>query len=162
MKNKRLRFLIYTIIIFTLIFTFKTINEYRERNFADLINYKSKDNYLLSFTKDRENIAHGIGAEWWTNKKEPTNELIEFLSQYQVKKVNEETFKKHAFSYLNKKETFEFTITHMKKNPVIVFVSEDYAHIFVGDYYKIINGPIDMKWIKKFNEKNKELYTESS
>lgn len=156
MKNRKFRYLIIGIIAITIFFSLKIINDYRERNLVDLISYKPTDYYSLGFTKDRNNVAENKAFEWFSKDKEPTDELMEFLSQYRVKRINEESFNEN----LNNEELFEFTISHSNENPAIVWILENRVHIFVGNYYEVINGPIDMEWIRKYNEKYRELYGE--
>lgn len=153
MMSKKSIYIIIAVIIF---FSLKTFNDYRERNLDDLISYKHGDFYSLGFTKDREMVPDNRADEWLTEEKQPVDELMEFLSQYRVKKVSEETFKEK----INSEESFEFTITHSKANPSIVWVFENRVHILVGNYYEVKNGPIDMEWIKKYNKKYREEYEE--
>jgi penicillin V acylase-like amidase (Ntn superfamily) len=133
----------------------KTFNDLRERNIDDLISYKPTDFYSIGFTKDRNNIPVDRWSEWWTNDRKPADELIEFLSQYRVKKVNEDAFNDH----LNK-DSFEFTISNSDANPIIVHAVKGHVHILVGNYYEIVNGPIDIEWIRKYNEKHLKSYRE--
>ena len=46
----------------------------------------------MGFSSDMNEVQEGKGFEWFTKDKEPTDELMEFLSQYNVKKINEEKF----------------------------------------------------------------------
>jgi len=52
----------------------------------------------------------------------------------------------------------EFDIYHSKAKPSIVRVYGNSVHILVGNYYEISNGPIDLEWIRKYNEKYNDLY----
>lgn len=154
MMSKNIKFRIGLILALTIFFSLKTFNDYRERNLVDLIGYKSSDYYSLEFTREGSKITEGHFFDWFTKDKEPTNELLEFLSQYRVKKINEEK----VTANLNNEERVEFYISHSKANPAIIWIRENDVHILVGNYYKVVNGPIDMEWIKNYNEKYKELY----
>ena len=150
--SKKVRYIAIGLIALIVFFSLKTFNDYRERNLDDLIGYKHRDYYSLDFLKDTEMVPDNGAYEWWTEEKEPVEELLEFLSQYRVKRISEEKFKEK----INREEMFEFTITHSKANPSIIWVFGDRVHIIVGKYYEVENGQIDMEWIKKYNEKYRE------
>ncbi|WP_078380678.1 hypothetical protein [Sutcliffiella halmapala] len=154
-RNKR-KYIWIVIIASIIFFSLKTFNDYRERNLDELISYKPKDFYPFAFTKDREKVPNDRGYEWWTDEQETTEELLKFLAQYRVKRINEETYNVHLNS-----ESFEFIISHSKANPAIVQVMSNNVHIFVGNYYEVLNGPIDMEWITNYNEKYLEKYGEN-
>lgn len=142
-----------------ILFSLKLVNDYRERNLADLINYKQTDFNSLGFTADWNNIQANNAYEWFTNDKEPADELLEFLSHYRVKKIKEKEFNRNLY----KEDVFgefEFTISHTKANPALVWVFENNVHILGKNYYKLVNGPVDIEWIKKYNDKYKEVYDE--
>lgn len=154
--RKRKFVLIISILAIAIFFSLKIINEHRERNLADLIKYKPNDFQSLGYVSDTSEMTEGSGYEWLTQDKNPAEELIEFLSKYQVKKIDEEEYHEDV----NDSATVEFIISHVKANSSMAWVSENNIHIFVGDYYKVVNGPVDMKWLKKYNEDNKALYAE--
>ena len=154
MKNRKLRYLIIGVVVIALYLSLKVITDHRERNLVDLINYKPTDFHSLGFIKDIRQVPENKFYEWFTTDNEPTDELMEFLSQYRVKKINEEKFNES----LNEVEKFDFTITHLNANPAIVFLYEESAHIAVGNYYEIVNGPTDMEWVRNYHEKHRELY----
>lgn len=151
MKNIRLRNLIIGIIVVIIIISLKTVNDYRERNLVDLIKYKSTDFLSLGFTTDGNKVQGNKGYEWFTEDKKPADELLEFLGQYRVKKINEEEFSGN----LNKEEIFEFnfTISHSKAKPALVWVFGNKIHILSKGYYKVVNGPVEVEWIRRYNEK---------
>ncbi|HWL23709.1 MAG TPA: hypothetical protein VNR38_08160, partial [Ureibacillus sp.] len=119
-------------------------------------NFKKVDFYSLGFIKDIEMVPDNRAYEWMTEEKEPVVELMEFLSQYRVKKVSEDTFNEK----INGEVGFELTINYSKANPAIVWVDENRVHILVGNYYEVVNGPIDIEWIKEYNNKYREKYAE--
>ncbi len=81
---------------------------------------------------------------------------MRFLSQYRLKKISNETFNTRLSE--NDDGDFDFFINHSRANVAIVFVQGDVVHIF-GNYYEVVNGPIDMEWIRKFDDKNEKKYT---
>ena len=154
MINKRFKFLVIGIVIIVAFFSLKIINDYRERNLADLIKYKPNDFYSFGFIHEFINVPEDYAYEWFTKDREPVDELMEFLGQYDVKKINEKEFNDNR----NNKIEFMFYIYHSKARPAIVMGHENHIQIIVGKYYSIINDPIDIEWIEKYNEKHKKMY----
>ncbi|MGE8203301.1 hypothetical protein ACQKP0_01875 [Heyndrickxia sp. NPDC080065] len=147
-----IKFNIVALIPIIVIFSFNYWNDYRERNLTELIRYNPQDFLSIRFTN---NITSDHLSEWWTKDREATDELIEYLSQFRVKRVKENEFAK-----LDTHKMFEFTITHVHSNPAIVYAKENFIHILVGDYYQVLNGPIDMEWIDKYNDKYRDKNVE--
>ncbi|MCG3086663.1 hypothetical protein [Sporosarcina cyprini] len=152
----KLRYVTIFIVAMAIFFSLKVFNEYRERNLVDVMRYKSSDFYALGVIKDVNEVPKDKGYEWYTKDKEPVNELLEYLGSYRVKKIKEEEFTANQYQG----ERFEFTITHAKSNPSIVWIGANHVQVLVGNYYEVVNGPIDMEWIEEFNEKYKESYRE--
>lgn len=152
MKNKKLWYLIIGILAISLFYSLKLFNDYRERNLVDLISYKPAEFYSFGFIKNE--VPEYKAYSWFTKDMEPADELMNFLSQYRAKKISEEEFNQSMFGV----EKFEFTITHSKANPAIVFAYENVVHIVAGNYYEIVNGPIDMEWINSFHAKYQGMY----
>lgn len=128
---RKLRYVTILIVAMAIFFSLKVFNEYRERTLVDVMGYKSSDFYALGVIKNVNDVPKDKGYEWFTKDKD----------QY-------------------KDERFEFTITHAKSNPSIVWIGANYVQVLVGNYYEVVNGPIDMEWIEEFNEKYKESYRE--
>lgn len=147
------KYLLIICSIFIFIFSFNLVNDHRERDLDDLIKYRNNDFHSIGFTKDL--IPEGHAFEWWTEDEMAADELIQFLSQYQVVKINEEDY--HSRFY-EKSESFHFTIQHKEANPVILDVRDDVVHLYTGNYYEIVNGPVDMGWIHLFHLKYLEKY----
>ncbi|GIN88049.1 hypothetical protein J6TS2_44350 [Heyndrickxia sporothermodurans] len=150
-KRISIRFVSIASVTLLTIFSFNYWNEHREKSLADIIQFHPSDYALLGFTKNQ--ISENQTYEWWTESKRPANQLIKFLSQYHVKRVREEEFQKAEDG-----EKFEFTISHFSLIPAIVTVKKDYIHILMGNYYKVINGPIDMSWVNDFNHKYQKQF----
>lgn len=140
------------ITVFILLISLKIFNDNRERDFDDLIGYKHRDFHSMGFITDIGKVPDDRAYEWLTEEKEVVEELLEFLSQYRIKRISEAQFNEK----INSKDRFEFTINHSKANPSIVWVFGDRVHILVGHYYEVLNGPIDMEWINEFNDKYRE------
>jgi tRNA (adenine22-N1)-methyltransferase len=46
----------------------------------------------------------------------------------------------------------------LKENPAIVMSYGNSVHVLVGNYYEVVNGPIDMEWIRNYHEKYNAFY----
>ena len=154
MINKKFTYVTIGFIVVIAFLSLKVINDYRERDLDDVISYKPTYFFALGFTKDINQLEEDKGYEWYTKDKEPIEELMEFLSQYRVKKISEEKYNEIR----NSKIEFEFTITHLKEKPAIVMSHGNSVHVLVGSYYEVVNGPIDMEWIRNYHEKYNAFY----
>lgn len=156
MKNKKLKYIIIGILALIVIISLRTINENRERNFDDLIPYKHRNFETISFRKEITIEDTTRAADWVSRDQDQADELMNFLSQYRLKKISNETFNERLSD--NEEGIFDFFITHSRGTVAIVNVQGDVVHIF-GNYYEVLNGPIDMEWISKFDDKNEKKYT---
>ena len=154
MKNRKFTYVTIGIIGVLVFLSLKVITDYRERNLDDVISYKPPYFFAFGFTENINQLQEDKGYEWFTKDKEPIDELMEFLSQYRVKKISEEKFNEIR----NSKIDFEFTITHLKEDPAIVMSYGNSVHVVVGNYYEVVNGPIDMEWIRNYHEKYNAFY----
>jgi len=156
MKDKKLKIITTGTIVLAIIISLKFYNDYREKSLNSALHYKPNDFYSLGVLMDLRKVPQDRAYEWFTLDQEPADELFEFLSQYRVKKISEDEFNE----YLNKGDKFEFTINHGKAKPLMVWILDGHIQSFVGKHYEIVNGPVDMAWIRDFHEKNKEIYGE--
>ncbi|CEG25746.1 hypothetical protein [Bacillus sp. B-jedd] len=155
MRNKKFRFALIGVGVLLIFLSVMIINDHRERNLGDLVKYKQGDFLMLGFTQG--GIPEGKAFSWNNKDEEPADELIEFLSKYHVKRISKDEYPVYFGSDI---DMFHFTITHRNANPVIMDVLEDKVHFYVGDYYEVLNGPIDMEWVAKYNEKYLNQYKE--
>lgn len=87
---------------------------------------------------------------WITYEEDTVEELIEFLTQYKVKKMKDSWWDGDVSEEIG----FDFTI-YSKGKPVMVSLYENRLLYYGnGDAYKVLNGTIDMEWVQKYNEKN--------
>lgn len=77
---------------------------------------------------------------------ENINALLEFLSQYQVQKLKDGpglTGPIFRYSWENEKGW---------RGPVVAMLWINEHYMLIGtDYYKVLNGPIDLEWLKELN-----------
>lgn len=137
MKNKPIRYSLIAVMVLVLIFSFKVYNDNKEKSLVDLVNYNSSS--FKSFT-----FAIKGSFAWKEDKKEPAEKLMKFLNQYQVKK--------DAKCGTDQSKGFEFTMGSKDKTEKLVTINEKCTYISGSGLYKVVNGPIDMDWVQKFNE----------
>ncbi|MBS4172828.1 hypothetical protein [Bacillus sp. FJAT-49736] len=145
MKSKSIRYLVIAVIVAVLVFSFKMYNDYKEKNLDEVINYNPENlNYFGIFLRGHE--------EWNTDKKEPPKKLKEFLSQYKVKKMF--AAKCSSVNSFMKENLFDIQYRLKGEDRAKMFtVFENCIYSFdSGKMYKVINGPIDIDWIRKYNE----------
>ncbi len=137
MKNKK-GVLIGLLLVALTLFSFKIYNDNREKGMDDLINYNIKDFEAVLINQDT--ISY---------KKEHAEQLVEFMSEYRVKKMKDSEWD----SNVSKVKGFDVTFISKKGNPVIAHIYENRL-IFLngGDYYHIVNGPIDTAWVEEFTK----------
>ena len=72
--------------------------------------------------------------------------MVEFLSGYRVKKMKDKEWDSNVAG----EKGFDITFISKEENPVIVHIYEKRL-IFLngGDYYHILNGPVDTAWVDK-------------
>lgn len=142
MKNKR--YLIIGLVIITgiFLFSYNIYNDNREKGLNDVISYDIKNFESLIFNE-------GVGQfEWRTDKEEHAEKLIDFLSRYRVKKMKDYEWD----SNVSNEEGFQVTI-YSKGKPIMASIYEHRVHYYNdGDYYKVVNGPIDVGYIEKFQQ----------
>lgn len=153
MKANNRKYLPFVIVMALIVvfFTGKGILDLRAKAFMDVVPFKEKEFQSLEVVWDVEEIGVENDDTWLTEEKERLDELLTFLSQYEVKRISENQFEEIS----DKGKGLKFIITHEKKRPVIVWLSENYVHIYVNDYYKVVNGSIDQDWLNNFYEKYK-------
>lgn len=134
------KYLTIGIAVVVLLLLFTLYSDYKERRLDDVIIYNPSTFHSFSFRLQGN-------EEWKTDQKEPAEELIEFISQYRVKKMKNDEWD----SNVSEEKGFEVSIISNDK-PVSAVIYEDRIHLYSYGYYSIINGPIDMDWIQNYNK----------
>jgi len=135
MKTKHILYSLLAIVV--LFFSFKLYDKYKEKNFADEMNYNPSSFESLTFS-DKKSLA------WREDTKEPVETLMNYLNNYQIKKNDKCTF------YSTK--GFEFTIRSKDGKEKYVSIFNNCAYIMDYGLVEIVNGPVDMSWVQKFNK----------
>ena len=140
-KNK---YVYVFVIVVALAFVFGILrwNDYREKELVDVleadkivaIQYEMDDVYILDSVIDEKSIQ----------------ELLEFFSQYKVKKEGPRNFTTKFPD-----EQFSFTFEYEDERITLPTLFERDVVLIEYDQYKITNGPIDYKWIENFMKENK-------
>lgn len=138
------KFLLAFIIVLPISLISITIyNEYREKNLNDVLSYD------LAHVKSLEFQLDGSPGYWKSDNIEATKELFNFLSQYDVKKMRDSEWN----SDVSKETGFRFTV-YTKGDIIMASVYENRLMLLSdGKYYSVTNGPINMEWIAKYNDK---------
>ncbi|WP_047982462.1 hypothetical protein [Ornithinibacillus contaminans] len=113
------------------------VDDYREKGLEDVISFNSSNiDYIL------------VNDNLQTDSKEQADSLQEFLSQYQVKKMKNDEWN----SDVSNEKGFRITI-HSNDKPIGASIYENRLVSYnSGDYYKVVNGPIDMDWVEEMME----------
>ncbi|RDI45504.1 hypothetical protein [Falsibacillus pallidus] len=151
MKKKKWKYVFLCLSLWIVVIGLKIYDIYRVKDLDDAISFDEQSFTSMGFTKDKSLIRGDQAYEWFTKDPDTVKELMNFLSQYKVKKEPGKVYEKH----LNNSEPIEFYISNQGK-PIIVDFYKNDVHVFVGHYYKVLNGPIDMNWIKEFSDKHME------
>ncbi|MFS0752594.1 hypothetical protein [Oceanobacillus sp. 1P07AA] len=130
------------IIIPIIIFSFTVFHEYKIKSLEELLEY-DQSSFEAVFVNHQEITEDYQAAE----------EIVEFLSQYQVKKMNDREWS----SDVSKEDGFMIEI-RTENEIVMASIYENRLMSLNnnGDYYKVANGPIEIQWmydyIKGFDE----------
>lgn len=139
--------IIYGVVIIAIIMFLSLYfyNENREKDLTEVMNYRSSDFESINFKFQ----AHD---DWSDDDEDSARELIDFLSQYRVKKMNDSWWD----GDVSKETGFELTIHATENIPLMGSIfGERLLDYTTGDAYKVVNGPIDMEWIERYNEKTR-------
>ena len=145
-KTKITSLFVLLIVLVGALLVWKTTNDYKEKKLSDIINYDATkfEGFAFEYRGDDNDV--------WNNDGHKTfEELLNFLSKYKVKKVKNTDVK-----VKNKEDGFDIFVSVKGKSDADMYTFwENYVSSgFDSDHYELVNGPIDMEWIKAFNEKN--------
>ena len=141
MKKKSIRYLLFGMIGIALFISLKTFHDYSEKNLDEVIQYKP-NNFISLTIRDKSG-----DVEWTTYNKDAVEKLLTFLSNYRVKKISDRAYDDGG---LSSDKRFEIIIKHSKAANLFALIQEDEVHIYKKGYYQVLNGPIDMHWVKRF------------
>ena len=143
MKNKRIRYLILAVIISGITYSLFVFNDYREKDLDKVISFKL--NNFTSLTVRDINDTY----ELETDDSKAATELLTFMQNYRVKKVSDRAFDDDLMN----DRGFEIIINDGESDEIIALIHEYEVHNYEKGYYQVINGPIDLSWVKELNDK---------
>ncbi|MBT2640517.1 hypothetical protein [Bacillus sp. ISL-39] len=147
MKKKNFYILSIAILILLMYGVAKWV-DYREKNLVDLLDSTNIEKVYYKQLPLKDDMA---AYNRQIRDKASIQELIHFLSQYNVKKVGDRDF---ISKYPD--EQFQFQLEY--KDERITMPSLIEKEILLHDLYQydITNGPVDYEWLERFLEKNGE------
>ena len=122
-----------------LLFSWSVYDNHREKGLDELITYQTS-----SFKAMEIDFSN-----WRTEETEPVEELMEFLSQYRVKKMKDSEWN----SNVSAEKGFAVMIYSKGKTTGASIYENRLLSFNHTSYYKVLNGPIDLEWIDAFMEK---------
>jgi hypothetical protein len=128
------------IIVVALLFSRNLYLDHREKGLDKLFSYQASNFVEMNFNHEG----------WRTEETVPVEELLEFLSQYRVKKMKDSEWDPN----LSKERGFQFLISPKEGKGAGAIILPNRLMLFnKPGYYKVLNGPIDMEWIDAFSKK---------
>lgn len=128
------------IITVALFFFWNLYDDHREKGLDELFSYDASNFVAMNFNYEG----------WQTKETEPVEELLEFLSQYRVKKMKDSQWDQNV----SKERGFDFLIVPQKGKRAGASIHPTRLMLLnKPHFYRILNGPIDMEWIDAFNKK---------
>ncbi|WOV88515.1 hypothetical protein QWT69_05200 [Sporosarcina oncorhynchi] len=128
----------------------QTYNETNEKSFSDLFNTIGNDFNSLIFTKP---TTQDSPAETWVvDDEHEVNQLIDFLQNYSIKKLNA--------SEIDSKDEIDVLSIELiddDGNKITVMIEENIIIQNENLYYEVVDGPLDVNWIVKFFVSNRSF-----
>ena len=134
---------VFIVILPLALITFSLYNEYGEKNLTKALSYDPSQLESVEFSSD------GNSAVWEISSDDAASELHNFFNQYDVKKMKDSDWD----SDVSKETGFKLTL-YTKDGIIMASIYENRMRLLSGgDYYSVVNGPIDMEWVAVYNEK---------
>lgn len=142
--------LLIAILIGGLYTIIQTHNDYKEKQFTELINSINDNFTSLSFTVPAK---FGISPEVWvTEDDDALKSLLTFLQNYTVQKLKpEET------PSLSTNNQFSLHLESERGDAIVILVEENLIVMNSLSYYEIVNGPLNQDWMVQFFTTNQVL-----
>lgn len=143
--KKKYSYLLALFFVGILVFSFLRWDDYREK---DLVVVLDAEEIVEFRYTDRTEEYAGIEYTGIVKDQESLQELINFFSQYRVKKEGGRNFDTKY-----PEEQFTFHTFYEDDRITIPSLIERDVFLFDMDQYKIINGPVDYAWLEEFMER---------
>lgn len=146
---KKKSFYIFSIaILILLIYGIAKWDDYREKNLTDLLDSAYIEKVYFKHLPLNEDMA---GYNRQITDDASLQELINFLSQYQVNKVGSSDF---VSEYPD--EQFQFQLEYKDDRVTTPSLIEREVLLYDQYQFHITNGPVDYEWLERFLEENGE------
>ncbi|MCT1578763.1 hypothetical protein M3E13_17975 [Oceanobacillus kimchii] len=135
LAEKKIYYTLITVLMFIpiIVFSVSMLNEYKTKSLKELLEY-DKSSFEAVF----------VNHQKMTEDHQAVKKMVKFLSQYQVKKINDRDWNSDV-----SKET-GFMIEIRTENEVVMASIYENQLMSInnnGDYYKVVNGPIEIRWV---------------
>ncbi|MFJ7677093.1 hypothetical protein ACIQXQ_03490 [Peribacillus sp. NPDC097198] len=140
-------YLMAIILVVALLFIVIRWNDYREKELVDVLDAGEIEEVLYRKLPLENDV---VDFNRTVNNPESIQELVDFFSQYKVKKIGIRNF---TSKYPD--EQFIFQLEYADERITIPSLIERDVVLVDEEQYIITNGPIDYKWIEDFIEKSK-------
>ena len=138
-------YLFSSIILCLLIFSIVRWNDYREKELVDVLDADEIEKILYNKLPIEDDM---VAYNRTLSEQAAIDELIEFFSQYKVKKTGPRNF---TSKYPD--EQFVFDAEYKDGRITIPTLIERDIALIDMDQYGITNGPIDYTWLAEFMER---------
>lgn len=147
-KIKKKHFYLLVLIVVIILFVIIRWNDYREKKLINVLD-AGKIEEVFYKKLPFENEFDGYEFNRTISNSESIQELVEFLSQYKVKKIGT-----RDFSSIYPDEQFQFELEYIDdRNTMSSVIERDVALIGYNQYI-ITNGPFNYEWIEDFIERH--------
>ncbi|MFS0823236.1 hypothetical protein [Bacillus sp. 1P02SD] len=136
------------------IFGFQYWNSYQEKSLKDVLDrYSYPKEISIDTYSYLKKISINTNMDSWKIRDSQTiSELMEFLSQYKVKKTRKER------EYQISESTYEIMWKNEKglNGPAMVMIKIGENHIWIigEDHYNVLNAPVDIGRIKSYSSRD--------
>jgi hypothetical protein len=134
-------------IIIFLIYGVAKWNDYREKNLTDLLDPAHIETVYFKHLPIKDDMAYNRQI----TEDDSLQELMNFFSQYKVKKVGDCDF---VSEYPD--EQFQFQLEYKDDRTTMPSLIERDILLHDQYQYEITNGPVDHEWLKGFLEREGE------
>lgn len=134
-------------ILIFLIYGVARWNDYREKNLTDLLDSAYIEKVYFKHLPIKDEVTYNRQI----TDDASLQELMNFLSQYKVKKVGDRDF---VSEYPD--EQIQFQLEYQDHSVTMPSLIERDILLHEMSQYEITNGPVDHEWLREFLEEEEE------
>lgn len=143
------RWLVLGCLLIVIISVGQIYENHRGQPVSRLIEYEEESFIGMFFLSGQRPLPEDRLYQWYRGNPESASELYEFLRDYDVRKIDEDTYNEQWSG----EKLFRFEIHQEGKNPIIVHGTPTKVHVLVGAYYEIVGESIDTEWLRTFRDR---------